>query len=275
MIGPTFHNSGVAPVAEWMVLRKGGRQKVNLAIRFGLWRHPQQGLILIDTGYGPAVCQRPARGIAMRIYAKLLGIRMLEDSGPAAVLARSGFSTDDVSMVILTHFHADHIARLDEFPRARIVASGAGHTKLQHMSRLGQWHNGFFRELLPSNFEARLEPTETFSACDLPFGLGRGYDILDDGSCLAVPLDGHAVGHFGILWPKSNPPLLFAADTQWLWRGIAEDRCPGLPARAIYNNAQGMRSSVTSVRNFAACGGAVVLSHDPDHGPHSLGGGNC
>ena len=101
----------------------------------------------------------------------------------------------------------------------------------------------------------------------LPFGLGRGRDILGDGSVFSVPLPGHADGHTGLLFPAFDPPVLYAADVQWVWRAIAEDRPPRGPARAVYDDANAAMESLARVRAFAAMGGRVVLCHDPDPVP--------
>ena len=73
--------------------------------------------------------------------------------------------------------------------------------------------------------------------------------------------------HLGVLWPMQTPPLLYAADTQWLWRAIAEDRAPPLLTGMVFSDEAAARDAEHFVRAFAAAGGDVVLCHDPDDFP--------
>ena len=171
--------------------------------------------------------------------------------------------------VILTHFHADHIGRLREFPGARVIAPGAAFADLRGRGRLGQLHHGYFRELLPDDIEARMTPIEAFPRLSHPI-FGQTFDLGGDRGFLAVDLPGHALGHVGFLFPEKPRPLLYAVDVQWHWDALKDGRFPGLPASAVYSDRGAMSRSCARVRAFAEKGGAVVLCHDPADGPHGL-----
>nr|WP_316656347.1 MBL fold metallo-hydrolase [uncultured Gellertiella sp.] len=269
MTGPLFFNSAGILARERLVLAGGSRRRIPIAVRYGVWDHPEPGLTLIDTGYGPEVTQPPGGRLILRLYSFLLGPTLRPADAPSSVLARSGRLPSDVKTVILTHFHADHVARLKEFPEARIIGCGKGYARLRSLSRAGQLHQGFFRELMPEDFEDRFRGFETFPFSDYPLP-GGCRALTEDGSLLAVPLPGHAIGHHGLFWPKLPVPLLYAADVQWLWQAIAEDRPPGYPARLVYADPETAKQSSDVVRSFARSGGAVVLCHDPDPGPYRM-----
>lgn len=116
-------------------------------------------------------------------------------------------------------------------------------------------------ELLPADLAARLIPVEGLPEVTLPFGLGMGRDVLGDGSCVAVDLPGHGLGHFGMVWPKRARPLLYAVDTQWLSAAALEQRYPRGPARLVYADEALMRELAERVRRFAEAGGEVMFCH--------------
>lgn len=269
MKGPRFFNSATLSVSERLLLRGGSGRMLPIQVLYGVYEHPMLGLTLIDTGYGPAVTEGDERSLALRLYARFLNIGLNDADAPDAVLRREGWNAGAVQTVILTHFHADHIGRLKEFPNARILADADAWAVLKDRSRLGQLHAGCFAELLPDDFEARMTGFEALPLVRHPL-LGPCRDLTGAGEVLAVPLPGHALGHHGVLFSNLERPLLYAVDTQWLFQAVAEDRLPGYPARAIYSSDRQARESVERVRAFARAGGEVVLCHDPNTGPHRL-----
>ena len=197
----------------------------------------------------------------MKLYNALLRPQLIEANAPLQRLSALGFGPADVTRIVITHFHADHVAGLRDFPNAGIMASADAFARLSSLGKLQQLHNAFYAELLPADFAGRLLPIEDCRPAGLPHGLGRGFDLFGDGSLLAVPLPGHALGHHGLLWPEQS--LLYAVDAQWLLQAIMEQRLPTGPARLIYANEAEVTTSCEKVRSFALAGGRVVLCHDP------------
>jgi glyoxylase-like metal-dependent hydrolase (beta-lactamase superfamily II) len=76
------------------------------------------GLVLIDSGFGLNDCADPARqlGPARRL------IRPVLDGAEAAVnqVEQLGFRRDDVRHIVVTHFDSDHIGGISDFPEAQI-----------------------------------------------------------------------------------------------------------------------------------------------------------
>ena len=237
---PVFANSAIVTVPERLVLGGGSWRPVKLGVRFGVWVHPLQGPVLIDTGYGPEVTQG-RRSLPLRIYAALIRPQLAEQ--PETVLARLGFTADDVRFVFITHFHADHVSGLKRFPKARFIAAGWAQIHSQPIWQ--QLRHGVFAELLPVDFATRLIPMTR--------------DVFGDGSMLSLDLPGHALGHTGVVWPDYN--LVYAADAQWMGRALREDRPPRGPARLIYHDEAAMRASLAVLR--AMSGYEMVFCHDP------------
>src|SRR5262245_18522717 len=260
-VTPLFPTSAIVRASERLVLGGGRWTRLDIPIRYGLWLHQRFGPVLIDTGYAPRVTSDARRSLGLKLYNALLRPRLIEMDAPLQRLRALGLGPGDVTRIVVTHFHADHVAGLGDFPNARILASADAFSRLSRMSKLQQLHNAYYPELVPADFAVRLMPIEDCRTVALPHNLGRGFDLFDDGSLLAVPLPGHALGHHGLLWPEL--PLLYAVDAQWLLQAIMDRRLPEGPARLIYADEAEVSASCEKVRSFALTGGRVVLCHDP------------
>jgi glyoxylase-like metal-dependent hydrolase (beta-lactamase superfamily II) len=227
----------------------GGRGRLNLSVRFGVLERTGQPPVLIDAGWPD---RRPGDGPALGLYRALMRPRIDASRSPAAVLAGR-----TPAAVLLTHLHADHVGVVRSLAGIPVHAPAQALDRARHQPWQALRH-GVIARLLPQSV------IDLAGDTPLPYGLGRGKDVLGDGSVFSVPLPGHADGHTGLLFPAFDTPVLYAADVQWVWPAIAEDRPPRGPARAVYHDARAAMESLARVRDFAAAGGRVVLCHDPD-----------
>ncbi len=266
---PVFANSAFVTAPERLFLRGGAWRRVPLKVRYGFFLHPAAGLVLIDTGYGPSVTQG-ARSLALRLYNRVLGPDLVTEGQPETVLQRLGFKPEDVGAIIVTHFHADHVANLDLFPKARIITKAGVLRKILKQSALKNLRHGVFSELLPPNLASRVEDVDGVAVREAPFGFGRGRDLFGDGSVFAIDLPGHAEGHFGLCFANLPVPLLYAVDAQWCAEALEEGRRPGFPASLIADDPSALAESTRCVRAFRQAGGEVLLCHDPAESRYDL-----
>lgn len=266
---PVFANSAFVAALERFVIRGGRWKRIDLKVRYGLFRHPEAGLVLIDAGYGPRVTQGP-RSLVLRLYNAIFGPKLLAAGQPGAVLRRFGATPADIGTVILTHHHADHVATLDLFPQARIVTKAAMLERIRNRGLGKNLRHGVFAELLLEGLSTRTTDVDGLALRDAPFGLDAGRDIFGDGSVLAIDLPGHAEGHFGLCFTTLPVPLLYAVDVQWLVAALPAERQPGFPASLIADDRQALAESARRVLAFRQAGGAVLLCHDPETSPYDL-----
>ena len=258
---PVFANSAWVKAPEKLILRGGRWKQRYLRVRYGFFIHPKVGPILIDTGYTSHGLSAPGRSAWLRAYGHLLSPKLNLGAQPASFLKRFGLAPKDIKGIIITHFHADHVSGLAGFPNARLIASGVGYSNLQKNSSLKNIRHGIFPELLPFNFSARLEPIEDHPRAAVR-QLPDSYDIFNDGSVMAVPLPGHAQGHFGVLFTQNKTPLLYATDTQWLIDALQPSARPQLFPKLISEDYGALCQSADQVATFHNSGGAVMLCHD-------------
>ena len=259
-----FPNSAWVKTRERLVLKGGRFAKIDLKVRYGVIIHPKLGPILIDTGYTEEVISGTKRGVMLDLYARVLRPRLNKAEQPKAVLARMGYGPEDVRYVIVTHFHADHVSGLGLFPNAQFIVDGAAYKHLRSTPRRGNLRHGIFTELLPDNFSERVIELCHLPEADPGYGLPVGHDIFGDGCAVAVSLEGHAKGQFGILMTLNGSPLLYAVDVQWLACALTEDRIPGWPSRLVADDFTAYKHSAAIVADYIKQGHTAVFCHDPE-----------
>ena len=86
---------------------------------FAFLHHASEGAVLFDTGYS-ARFHSETRGFPGSLYAHMTPVHLEDAETAQSQLAAAGISASDVRHVVLSHFHADHIAGLRDFPAARV-----------------------------------------------------------------------------------------------------------------------------------------------------------
>ncbi|MES2288130.1 MAG: MBL fold metallo-hydrolase [Pseudomonadota bacterium] len=184
-----------------------------MSIRDGSWRptvfpalamlivHPVEGPILFDTGYDPAFLQA-TEALPERFYRWLTPVTLSDQEHLPKQLERLGIAAVDVRHVVLSHFHADHMAGIHAFPNAAIHCARAGLEAACTGGRFAAVRQGVLRTLIPADIDVRARFYEEDPRIALPPSLApfdMGADILGDGSVIAVELPGHCPGHWGIV----------------------------------------------------------------------------
>ena len=203
---------------EFMSIRGGSWRPCRFAAGFLYLRHRRHGVCLFDTGYSDHF-QTETRSFPNQLYARLMPPRFEGADRACEQLRRLGIAPQDVRSIIVSHFHADHIAGLRDFPKASIVCAEPAYAAMRRARGLRGLLQGLLPGLMPDDSDARVRFIESFDAVALPPPLaafGHGRDIIGDRSVLAVDLPGHGVAQIGLFIPEtSNGPLLLAADAAW------------------------------------------------------------
>lgn len=167
---------------------------------WALLQHPVHGAVLFDCGYGAAARTAMQRGLR-RVYRQVIGACCQVHEDPARLLAARGLRAEDITLIVISHFHPDHVGGLREFANARLVVHGDAWRQVCRGGFLRLLHAQIWRELLPADIEQRLQLLEPSQAQALPDGLdvfGAGWDLFGDGSVHVLDLPGHALGQVGV-----------------------------------------------------------------------------
>jgi glyoxylase-like metal-dependent hydrolase (beta-lactamase superfamily II) len=261
---PEFYNSATIRAPGALFEKGRGWARVPLRVRWGFIEHPDLGPTLIDTGYGPTVYGPAPKSFGLNLYRRLFHATLRPEGQIDAVLAQKGLGVDDVQTVIISHLHADHVSELKRFPNARLIGSKRAYEAVKATGWQAPLKHGTFTELLPDDFAARLDDVEGLPSVDLPDRLGQGFVIVPD-LLSAVPLEGHAVGHFGLLFHEPN--YLYAVDAHWVLTALEKDEpVTGMP-KQIADDVPAAEATLARLRGFLAKGGQVGFAHDPNPDP--------
>lgn len=235
---------------EWVTIRGGRFGPIHFPALVALIVHPQAGPILYDTGYADRFREATAR-FPEKIYRLLTPVTLPESERLTAQLATFGIAANDISRVLVSHLHADHVAGLRDLPRARFsalegdIAAGLGKKGWQALRR------GILPALLPDDFAARLDLVDSERVVDLgpawaPFE--RGFDLLGDGSLVGIPLPGHAPAQLGLILRTSEDRDVFlVADSCWSARAWREQRLPSRIAGVLFDDWDRYRTTLAGI----------------------------
>ena len=199
-----FHwlTAGYCRALEALTLKEGAWRWESYPAKFAVFRHPERGWCLFDTGYAPRFLQATSR-FPYKLYELATPVFIQPEETAANQLRSLGLRPSDIKFVLLSHLHADHIAGLLDFPNAEIVTTRSGFEAFRGLRGLKAVRKGFLPQLLPSDFAQRA------------FWVDGRSDLWDDGSVKIVPLPGHAAGQFGVILQLEEEQIFLCADACW------------------------------------------------------------
>lgn len=202
-----------------IMTRKGGKlAPANFPSYVGVIKHPEEGIILFDTGYDKTFFEA-TEPFPERFYRWITPLDFQDDDSAAAQLEQMGYSRDDVSAIVISHFHGDHVAGLKQFPNARLFCAKAGLNVFEERKRFSRVSKGFLSDLIPNDIEDRVTFFENLPTSPLPSDFNpftNAVDLFGDDSLLAVDLPGHCPGHWGLVLKTEQDRYVFLiADAAW------------------------------------------------------------
>lgn len=247
----SIHTAGYCKQLEKITIGDGKGRTIHFPAHFFCIEHPQLGPILFDTGYTDRFFPATAR-FPFLLYRWITPVHVAENETAIRQLQLAGVHAKDISYIILSHFHADHISGLNDFPYAKFIYLQAAYDDVKHRKGWSALLAGFLPDLLPPDFEQRSLPLDESKLVSLPpsFPFKRGLDIFGDGSIIAVDLPGHAAGQIGILFDTKQQPYFLCADAVWSSRAFREGVKPHWIANLMMNHPQQYKESFQNVQQF-------------------------
>ena len=257
------------------------RAQVRFYARSFLIEHSKHGLLLVDTGYGESFWRATAR-FPSSLYRHLLPVQCRPEDRVIAQLHERGLNVRDLSYVILTHFHADHIGALHDFAEVPWIYRSDSLAALQQMSSWRALRHGFLHDLIPFTTPpgSILLDERSFSSLFKSEGYGersspseceaeprkdalRRRDLFGDGSLWVVDLPGHALGHCGLLLPNAlmageadhmRRDLFLVGDAAWSQESLEYGVEPGFLGRWAQQDSKAYRRSFHMLHQLHSTG---------------------
>jgi glyoxylase-like metal-dependent hydrolase (beta-lactamase superfamily II) len=244
-----------APARQVLAVRYGHRvtSRAESFLNFRLYDEPdapldldyffwvitgQEGVFLVDTGFAPAAGGRRARA---------------QLTTPAQALPGLGIDPGDVTAIVITHAHWDHIGNVRQFPQAELVMTEAEYAFwTSPLARRQQfaWHSEPDEiELLRAR---RRDGTLTLFSGQA--ALAPGIDLIEVG--------GHTPGQLVAVAARPGPAAgaaVLASDALHFYDEIERDR----PFAVLADLPAMYRAYDTLAQLAAQPGTDLVAGHDP------------
>ncbi|MCU0536904.1 MAG: MBL fold metallo-hydrolase [Hydrococcus sp. Prado102] len=188
----------------------------------------EQGLVLIDTGFGLRDIESPYSRLSP-FFIHFNNIQFERKYTAIAQIERLGFSARDVRHIVLTHLDFDHAGGLEDFPEATV------HVMQTEMDAARE------RRGIIASRRYRLKQWDEVKRWKFYWAGGEpwfGFEAVRDleglpPEILLIPLVGHTRGHAGIAIDTPDGWLLHAGDAYFYRHEMdsSNPRCtPGLRA---------------------------------------------
>jgi glyoxylase-like metal-dependent hydrolase (beta-lactamase superfamily II) len=169
----------------------------------GLFINHPKGMILVDTGWNDVVPE---------VHRDMGHVYSLEHT-PLGQLQKLGVKPRDISHVVLTHMHFDHVGGIQYFQNIPVLVRRSELEKAFVPPRNSE------RLYLRSDFDIKGVAYETIDG-------DMDYEILPGVTLISTP--GHSAGSQSILIESKEGSILYAGDAIYLYENWEKGLMPGI-----------------------------------------------
>jgi N-acyl homoserine lactone hydrolase len=217
------------------------------------------GIVLFDAGLDPRVASDPnfwPDRITRAFMKRIFRFDIEPDDRLGNQLQLAGHSPTDVSTVVFSHLHFDHVGGIADVPQAELLTSREAwaHQRGRHAEREAVLSRDLSlpgAKWQPFDFEATTDPQLA------PFT--QAFDVMGDGSMVVLPTPGHLAGSVSLFIRRANAaPVLLIGDLTYSEELLQRDQVAGTGDKKL------LLESYAKVRGLKAVHPdlVIVASHD-------------
>ena len=221
-------DGGYCTHLERMVLKGARMCNAKFPAIFAHLEHENLGHILFDTGYSDRFISETKR-LPFLLYRKITPVFFEEKDFAVSKLKNLSINPEDIRYIIISHFHADHIGAVKDFPNAKFIYLEEGYNAVKGLSNFGSVLKGFIPNLLPEDFVDRsvlVDENQLTSIPEIDGKFKKLYDLFGDGSFVGVKLPGHAKGQLGIIFKFNGKRFFLISDSCWMSESFELNKLP-------------------------------------------------
>ncbi|GAA3517149.1 MBL fold metallo-hydrolase [Aquimarina addita] len=230
-------------------IRGGNKQKIKFHALWGIIQHPEKGYILYDTGYTQKF-YKATRHFPNKIYAVATKVSITPEKEVKHQLMNYGISPDEIKHIIITHFHADHVGGLTDFPNAQIYTSKKALEHTLQLSKHISFAKGVLKDLLPSDLQKRAFIIEDHCDKISTSHFDYKYDLFHDQSVYIYNMPGHAAGQIAVMVETTKNKYFLIADACWLKESYEENRLPHPIVKLFFHSWKSFKKTVSALNSF-------------------------
>ncbi len=167
----------------------------------------RDGLLLFDTGLHPDLQHSSDRlGGAAETFTP----DFQQGEELSARLEARGIRPSDITHIVFSHLHFDHVGGTAEIPDARIIVDAA------------EWATRLDPELMAGGSRH----PEDFDLGHAVQTVTGAHDVFGDGQVVCVPTPGHTVGHQSLRVELDSGPVVLTSDCIYFEQMLTQMRTP-------------------------------------------------
>ena len=242
--------TGYCMAPEAIAIKSGKRKSIRFHANVVLIKHPTEGYILFDTGYAPRFFEVTAKW-PEKMQALSTPAVIEEEWSVIHQLKEKGISSQDIPHLVISHYHADHISGLKDFPHSRFYSMKSAYDQMQKHKGFAGVRRGLISKLMPEDIGERISFFDEWKQEARTDTFAFHYDMFEDGSIRIVQLPGHARGQIGLLLNEGNDePVFLAADGFWLTDSLDQNVLPNSIVKLFFDDWKAYKESFQKIRKY-------------------------
>lgn len=245
-----FFASGYCEAHNFFVTKSGGFSKTSFYAVWCLLDIPTIGYVMFDTGYSKHF-EQATTAFPEKLYKWATPMFLKEEESAIEQLKKRNINHHQIKYIIVSHFHADHIAGLHDFPNAKIICTKEAFEQVQLLNGFSAVKKGIIHKLLPKDISSRIlliEDINTKYYIDA-YGLEH-MQVFNCEDFTLVRLNGHAKGMLGLLINNKDSKLFYACDAAWSKDAFDKNILPHFAVKLFFDSWNEFKKTITKIKHF-------------------------